>query len=271
MCIVVFRWSPESESPLHLIANRDEFFVRPAAPMQWWDGGDVLAGRDLKGGGTWLGITKRGRFAALTNIRNPALRKTKAPSRGALVSDFLSGDASAAAYLKHIAERADAYEGFNLLCGELSVAANKTSSNLWFFNSQEGIPRALSAGVYGISNATLDTPWPKLERLKQRFNERIGLNPSDSGAIQASLRPSVDLEALLLDAKTFDDAVLPSTGVPIEWERALSAVFIRHESYGTRASTTIHVNKTVARLTEITHTQIDQGAGRADFEFSLIA
>jgi uncharacterized protein with NRDE domain len=242
MCIVVFRWSPDGESPLHLIANRDEFFARPTAPMQWWDGGEVLAGRDLKGGGTWLGITKTGRFAALTNIRSSALRKADAPSRGALVSDFLSSRLGASRYMDTVARGASAYEGFNLLCGEMGAR------ELWFLNSQECTPRALRDGVYGLSNATLDTPWPKVSKLKARF----------AAVTSATANPQsepmhTDVHALLRDASTVPDHALPDTGVPLAWERALSAIFIRHQDYGSRASTVLRIQRQSVEVSEQTH------------------
>ncbi len=265
MCIIVFQWLPHAESPLKLIANRDEFFARPTAPMQWWDGGEVLAGRDLKSGGTWLGFTKTGRFAALTNIRNLALRKADAPSRGALVSDFLCGDLSAANYIDSVALRAPTYEGFNLLCGDMN------SRELWFLNSQERAPRALRDGVYGLSNATLDTPWPKVTALKSRFSAIFG-------GIATTDLWQADAHSLLLDAAVAPDQRLPTTGVPIEWERALSAVFIRHQDYGTRASTVLRLYAQTVEISEQTHAlnstqnkpvpQLPNGMARFNFEFS---
>jgi uncharacterized protein with NRDE domain len=261
MCIVVFQWQPESDEPLNLIANRDEFFDRPTAPMHWWPGDEILAGRDLKSLGTWLGITKCGRFAALTNIRNPVLRKTNAPSRGSLASDFLSGEMNAAEYLQNIAARAELYEGFNLLCGEFTLGGSALSPNLWFLNSQERIPRSLNAGVYGLSNATLNTPWPKVERLKKSFVElktAVGATAS-----------MTEIESLLHDGVCAKDEELPSTGVLRDWERALSAVFIRYGSYGTRASTTLCLRHSVVHLRETTHTHDDEPARSGDFEFPL--
>jgi uncharacterized protein with NRDE domain len=239
MCIIVFRWTPNAESPLQLIANRDEFFARPAAPMQWWNGGDVLAGRDLKSGGTWLGVTKTGRFAAITNIRSPAFRKSDAPSRGALVSDFLSSELSAANYIDSVALRASAYEGFNLLCGDMNLR------ELWFLNSQERVPRAIVDGVYGLSNATLDAPWPKVVALKSQFVAMAP--PREDGVWRA------EAQSLLLDTAVVPDQYLPNTGVPIDWERALSAVFIRHQNYGTRASTVLRIDAQNVKISEQTH------------------
>lgn len=257
MCIIVFRWSPDSQSSLQLIANRDEFFKRPTAPMQWWDGGAVLAGRDLKSGGTWLGVTKTGRFAAITNIRNPALRKTDAPSRGALVSDFLSSKLSVATYIDSVASRAPTYEGFNLLCGDMN------SRELWFLNSQERAPRALDGGVYGLSNATLDAPWPKVVALRSQF---VAMASSRAGDFWRSAAQS-----LLLDATVAPDQLLPSTGVPIEWERALSAIFVGRQDYGTRASTTLRVDAQNVKVSEQTHllkTQLNWGVPQTSPAFS---
>ena len=240
MCIVAFSWNPDSETPLLLAANRDEFFERPTQAMHWWPNSGVLAGRDLKSGGAWLGITRSGRFAMITNIRNPVLRRVGAPSRGELAREFLESADSPATFIRCANERAGGYEGFNLLCGEIS----SQSHELWFLNSTESSPRRLDANLYALSNATLDTPWPKLLRIKQGFRHAL-----------AEKNPAVQDERLLRllhnTTRPRDDQ-LPVTGVPLEWERVLGSVFIRGETYGTRASTLVRLCPQSGQITEIT-------------------
>jgi uncharacterized protein with NRDE domain len=247
MCIVVFNWTPETVAPLSLAANRDEFFARPTLAMDWWPGDSVLAGRDLKSGGTWMGVTRTGRFALVTNVRDPSLRKANAPSRGMIVSDFLNDDANTETFLQTLATRASAYEGFNLVCGSVSSA----SRELWFLNSVEPTPRRLEHGTYALSNATLDTPWPKTKRIKTAFDEIMNSKASDDH--------SQAIDALLTDNTLATDDTLPNTGVPIEWERTLSSIFIRHRDgegrvvYGTRSSSQLHVNFDRVHVRETTH------------------
>lgn len=222
MCLIVFAWRPGHAQPLIVAANRDEFYARPARPLAVWEEtGGIHAGRDLEAGGTWLGVTPDGRFAALTNIRDPG-QPPGQRSRGELVADYLSGKQSPAEYLAAVAARAGQYSGFNLLAG--------TRDQLHYLNSQEAQPLCLEAGVYGLSNARLDTPWPKLRKA------RAGL--------QASLhdpQPEV-LLSLLADADPAPQAELPDTGVGLQTETLLSSVFIASANYGTRASTVLMVS-----------------------------
>ena len=220
MCLIVFAWQPEQATVLRLAANRDEFYARPSAALgQWPDAPDVFAGRDLQAGGTWLGVTRQGRFAALTNIRDP--RQKAAPrSRGALTADYLLGQESPAAYLDRVMHDAAEHAGFNLLVGD--------RQQLWHFNSQERRPRQLESGVYGMSNANLDTPWPKLLRARDALSDR--LDGKDE-----------ELLALLSDNNQPADHLLPDTGVGLATERLLSSVFITSEAYGTRASTVLNL------------------------------
>jgi uncharacterized protein with NRDE domain len=263
MCIVVFHWSPDSDSPLTLASNRDEFFVRPTLGMHWWDDAPILAGRDLKGDGTWLGVTRSGRFALLTNVRNPALRKAAAPSRGELVKQFLSGAATPESFLGSLAERLHAFEGFNVLCGDVGGGTRRA---LMFLNSTEGRVRALNAGIYALSNASLDTPWPKVLRIKSEFTQAMQLQ-------EQSIRQQ-RIEQLLRDETRADTRELPHTGIPPDWEQALSSIFIRHANddgalpvYGTRASTLLHVseNKILVSETQHTETQVNAQTSRYDF------
>jgi uncharacterized protein with NRDE domain len=263
MCIVVFHWAPETDAPLALAANRDEFFARPTAAMHWWPDGNVLAGRDLKSGGTWMGVTRTGRFALVTNVRDPSLRKSNAPSRGNIVSGFLESETDAQMFLQTIASRGHAYEGFNLVCGSLARSARE----LWFLNSVEQMPRRLTHGTYALSNATLDTPWPKTKRIKAVFAEIMNTKISEENLAA--------IDALLTDATHADNAALPNTGVPIEWERALSSIFIRHRDasgeivYGTRSSSQLHVNFDGVYVHETTHLPENIAHARVSQHFKI--
>ncbi|CAE6752292.1 NRDE family protein [Paraburkholderia haematera] len=239
MCLIVFDWRPDAvDGPLFtLAANRDEFFRRTAEPISWWhDAPTVLAGRDLLGGGTWLGMSRDGRFAALTNYRAPHEMRADAPTRGTLVSDWLSGAASGPDhdrhetpldYLQHVARTGDIYNGFNLLVGDW------TRRELgWYCNRSNVAPTLLEPGTHGISNAVLDTAWPKL--LKKR-TELAALLARDA------MPPLERLIDLMRDPRLARDDELPSTGIPLERERALSAAFIETPEYGTRGTTAVRV------------------------------
>ncbi len=226
MCLILFSYRTHPSYDLILAANRDEYYERPSEPPAFWpEAPHLLAGRDLTAGGTWLGITRTGRLAAVTNFRNPALMLEKAPSRGRLVADFLRGDHSPCEYLLRVQKEASKYNGFNLLVGDRDAL-------FWYSNRNGGIQR-ISKGVYGISNRLLDTPWPKVVRGKQLMAPILGKeNP-----------PTEALFQLLRDDALPSDDTLPSTGVGMEWERILSPIFIRSPSYGTRSSTLILVGK----------------------------
>lgn len=220
MCLILVAWQAHDDYPLVVAANRDEFFARPAAPAAFWDDAlQVLAGRDLEAGGTWLGISRELRFAALTNYREGGGQIPDARSRGALVADFLRGETSPAAYLEQVAATATDYNGFNLFVGDGERLG-------YFANRGDGRVRWLAPGIYGLSNHLLDTPWPKLASAKAAFAEAL-----------TGLPASVPFFELLADQEIVPDSHLPETGVPLAWERILSAVFVRSESYGTRAST----------------------------------
>ncbi|RJG12516.1 hypothetical protein D3879_04300 [Pseudomonas cavernicola] len=221
MCLIVFAWRPGHARPLVVAANRDEFYARPSLPLgAWADAPGVIAGRDLEAGGTWLGVGPQGRFAALTNIRNPG-QAQGGRSRGELVAQFLRGQQTPEAYLAAIAERASEYAGFNLLVGN--------SHELWHLNSREGAPLRLGSGLYGLSNAGLDTPWPKVQRAKAALAECL-----DTPQASALL-------GLLADPQQAPEAALPETGVGLATERLLSSIFIVSPNYGTRASSVLIV------------------------------
>jgi uncharacterized protein with NRDE domain len=220
MCLILIAWQTHPDYPLVVAANRDEFFSRPSAPAAFWqDATQVLAGRDLEAGGTWLGISRQGRFAALTNYRGGDAQRHDTRSRGALVADFLTGGASPAKYLAQVTTGSAEYNGFNLFVGDGKSLGYCT-------NRGNGRVRWLSPGIYGLSNHLLDTPWPKLASAKEAFSQALSKLPEQAPFLE-----------LLADQEIVPDAHLPETGVPIEWERILSAVFVRSEAYGTRAST----------------------------------
>lgn len=227
MCLILvaYRYHPKYE--LVLAANRDEYYDRPTAPMAFWeDAPDLLAGRDLAAGGTWFGITRQGRFAAITNYRDPSALRPDAPSRGPLVSDYLRDRESAWDYLQSLLPRAALYNGFNLLLGD--------TAGLFYYSNQGGAPQALEPGLYGLSNHLLGTPWPKvrrgLEGLAALLDETTELDT------EALLR-------LLEDRRRAPDHLLPNTGVDLEWERLLSPLFIESPNYGTRSSTILRIDR----------------------------
>ncbi|CAM3654583.1 NRDE family protein [Roseateles saccharophilus] len=231
MCLAAFALNAHRRFPLVVAANRDEFFARPAAPMAWWPAGGVelLAGRDLGAGGSWFGLTRAGRLALLTNVREPGRQIADAPSRGALVVDWLASELDSPAF--SAALRAG-YNGFNLVTADLRRGAWH-----WFSNRAPG-PVALAPGIHALSNAALDTPWPKTR----------GLQAALAAALEYARSPQQladELFAALADASPAADAELPDTGVGLERERLLSPRFVRMPDparpglagYGTRCST----------------------------------
>jgi len=227
MCLLLVAWNVRDDMPLVVAANRDEFRSRPASPAAFWpDEPDVLAGRDGAAGGTWLGVTRSGRFAALTNVRDGGAPRRGTRSRGLIVSGFLRGVEGTAEFLAALACDPLEYDGYNLVAGDRSGLS-------WLSNRAAG-PRMLESGVHGISNALLDTPWPKLTAARTRL-ERL-LAPS-TAVDETVLVPAV-FELLFDDARPEDDD-LPDTGIGLERERVLSSAFIDTPEYGTRASTVV--------------------------------
>lgn len=225
MCLLVMAYRVHPVYPLVVAANRDEFFRRPTAAADFWsDRPDLLAGRDLEQGGTWMGVTRSRRFAALTNVRNPKAIQPAAKSRGLIVSDFLLGNTTAATFVDDLKERGQHYNGFNVIVAD--------ADNLAYFNSVTLDSRTLSPGIYGLSNHRLDTPWPKITWSKAALERALS---KDGQALEA------DLFALLMDRVRADDAALPDTGVGLDKERWLSPVFISGQEYGTRCSTVLMV------------------------------
>jgi uncharacterized protein with NRDE domain len=227
MCLVLIALDSHPDYSLIVAANRDEFYDRPTAPAGFWaDAPTVLAGRDLKAGGTWLGVDRQGRLAAVTNYRQ-GQRESAAPrSRGHLVSDFLTRGIGALEHMERVQGDAGLYNGFNLIASD--------AAGLFYYSNREGRVRPLPPGMYGLSNHLLDTPWPKVAATKTAFGALVSAGASD---------PTADLFALLSNRARASDDQLPATGVGREWERLLSSAFIASDDYGTRSSTIVLVGR----------------------------
>jgi len=227
MCLILFAWDYHDRFKLVVAANRDEFYKRPTTPADFWtEHPHILAGKDLEAGGTWMGITKDGRFAAVTNFRDPANIKLEAPSRGQLTTDFLLSNLTPEEYLRKIQPKAHFYNGFNLLLSDLH--------HLFYYSNIENSIKNVKPGIYGLSNHFLDTGWPKVVKGKSLLEDLISNN-------------NIEVESILniLDHREIaDDQDLPSTGVPIELERSLSSMHINTEKYGTRCATVALIDKT---------------------------
>ena len=225
MCLVVLGLHAHPGYPLVVAANRDELVARPSDPVGYWPNHDgLLAGRDLAAGGTWLGATRSGRFAALTNVREPRAFDAHAPTRGELVVRFLAASDAPIEHLRRLATEGGSRNGFNLL----AAASGRLA---WFSNRGSG-PREVEAGVHAVSNALLDTPWPKTRRSAAGLARILGR--------QDALEPE-ELFALLADREPAPDGELPDTGVGLATERILSSPFIAAPGYGTRGSTLLLV------------------------------
>lgn len=236
MCIVAWNWQPGTSTPLLLLSNRDEYYARPTTPLHWWDGAgstaNILAGQDLQAGGTWLGITRTGRLAAITNYRSVEPILATSPSRGELVAKFLQDDMDAATYLQQLACVAKDYNPFNLLVFD--------GTQLLGLQSRDGKVVEPCVGIGAVSNADFQTPWPKLTRLTHGLQKSILANAT---AIPQML-------ALLHDASVPSDEQLPQTGIPKEFERALSAIFVTTPGYGTRACSVVRIGQQHVEFTE---------------------
>ena len=228
MCLILISYKPHPDYELILAANRDEFYDRPTLPLaRWEDIKDIYAGRDVKGSGTWLGMTRSGRIAAITNYRDPASLRPNAPSRGLVVSNFLSGTESGGAYLQRLKKTGHQYNGFNLIVGD--------DTGLWYYSNRADGIQKLDPGLYGLSNRLLNTGWPKVDKGKAGMSDQLRKN--------REVNPD-DFFDLLADRSMAPDEKLPDTGVGLEWERVLSSVFITSENYGTRSSSILLIEKT---------------------------
>lgn len=253
MCLINFQLNDHSKYKLVIAANRDEEYSRPTEAAHYWeDHPHILGGRDLRGMGTWLGITKNGRISALTNIRNTKeLLSTHQKSRGHLVSDYLIGNQDPAGYLNDISNTGSDYAGFNLLVGN--------QNELFYLNNYDNKVSRVEDGLHGLSNHHLDTPWPKVVKGKD------GLN-----AIMESTDADVeDLFRLLRDNDTAENDELPDTGLSKEIEKHLSPLFINMDKYGTRCSTVILIDRyNNVTFAERTYSDGEQ-TGEEKFEFKI--
>jgi uncharacterized protein with NRDE domain len=252
MCLVLVVWRAHPMYPCLVAANRDEFHARPTARAEWWpDHPEILAGRDLEAGGTWLGITRRGRFAALTNYRDADQRRVGTPSRGALVTSVLESGASVAEGLTYLRDVSANYNGFNLIFSD--------GERLGIYESVLGAGRELGPGIYGLSNHLLDTPWPKVQNAKTRLEAAL-----------SGLTDTAPLLELLRDDRPASDTELPRTGVSLEWERLLSSAFVRTPDYGTRCSTIIRFDaRGRAYFDEWSWNSVGADIGRTNLQFEL--
>lgn len=228
MCLILFAYDHHPSFPLILVANRDVYYDRLTAPAHWWkDAPHVYAGRDLVRGGTWLGVNKAGRFAAVTNFREPdALKGEK--SRGDLVANFLRSSEPSVDNLAKVHCESGSYSGFNLLVGENRDSAYQIS----YYSNREGRVRRLKPGIYGLSNHLLDSPWPKVRRGLDRFRRvLISSEPETESFFE-----------LLKDHSLADDVELPNTGIGYDREKPLSGIYVETSNYGTRSSSVLTVN-----------------------------
>ncbi len=226
MCLLFLSIDNHPNYKLIIAGNRDEFYNRKTAAAQFWDDNPgILGGRDLVAGGTWMAMTRSGRIAMVTNYRDPANIKSNAPSRGHLVTDFLIGNDSPEQYLERVSKVGKTYNGFNLIVGY--------KNDVWYYSNYRPSVEKLAPGFYGLSNHLLETAWPKVTRGKEVIKPIIH---------DAVIDPEKVLGALY-DDQTAEDSLLPSTGVPLAQERALSSMFIKMEGYGSRCSTVILVDK----------------------------
>ena len=223
MCLILIASQVHPEYPLIVAANRDEFYHRPTAPLSFWqDHPEVLAGKDLQGSGTWLGVSKTGRVAAVTNYRDFTMDQPNALSRGLLASHFLMGSQSPEFYIDRVRISGNLYNGFNLIVGDVNC--------LWWFSNVNNASLKLEPGIHGISNHLLNTPWPKLEKaaamLSDIMNRDRQIDPEN-------------IFSMLADTSFPPDQRLPDTGVGKAWEKMLSPIFVTSDVYGTRSSSVI--------------------------------
>lgn len=252
MCLVLVAWRGDAKYPCVVAANRDEFHSRPAGTAQWWPSQPpILAGRDFSAGGTWLGMTRTGRFAALTNYRDPEQRRTSTLSRGTLVTSILMSSDTIDQSLEYLTRVSADYNGFNVLFSD--------GARLAVYESVRGSGRELEPGIYGLSNHLLDTPWPKVQMAKSRLSSAL----SDLDSTDALL-------ALLRDEVPAPDDQLPNTGVSFEWERLLSSAFVRASDYGTRCSTVMRIDESRrACFDEWTWDEAGREIGAVSLQFEL--
>lgn len=253
MCLVLVAHKVHPRLPLIVAANRDEFHARPAQKMHWWvESPDILAGRDLQGGGTWLGIRRNGRFATVTNYRDAVPPSGRRPSRGELITGFLDDTVSPLDYVRSV--DATRYAGFNLLVAD--------RNRLAYLSNRDGASGELPPGIYGVANATLDTPWPKVERTRAALDEIIREDDVNE----------TRLMRLLDDRRRASVNELDTAGLPFEKAHAFSAPFIVLPDYGTRCSTVVIRNDDgQVRVAERRFSPDGRSTGQSDFTFQVDA
>jgi uncharacterized protein with NRDE domain len=253
MCLIFLSINNHPKYKLIVAANRDEFYQRKTAPVHFWeDHPNILGGRDLEASGTWMAMSRNGKISLVTNYRDLHNINPNAPSRGKLVSDFLLSEDAPMDYLKKVEVNAKAYNGFNLIVGN--------PDELYYLSNYKGAPEKLEDGLHGLSNHLLDTPWPKVERGKQKMKDVIHTENVEAR----------ELFDLLYDDLKAEDALLPDTGVGLERERMLSPMFIKSPNYGTRCSTVVRVTHTneVSYAERVYDLQTFQYTSRS-FEFKI--
>lgn len=225
MCLILMAFDCDPRYKLVLAANRDEFYNRPTKALhEWPDNPGLLAGKDLLEGGTWMGVTKSGRFAALTNYRDQT-HKSHAPSRGRLVQKFITTDIAAEQYTNDLTNYHSQYNGYNLLLGSFD--------SLLYISNRDSQVRPVTPGIHGLSNSLLDVPWPKVTLGKQYLHN----------CLQESTLNVEHIFEFMADNTSVADQDLPHTGVPLVWERLLSPIFIASDNYGTRSTSVLLVDR----------------------------
>ncbi|QJD71410.1 NRDE family protein [Marinobacterium sp. LSUCC0821] len=254
MCLVALDWQPSEDFTLRLVANRDEFLDRPTAPMSWWPESTseygLLAGKDLRAGGTWLALDRRGRIALLTNIRNGYVGKSASRSRGELAVRFVESTMSAEAFIGSLQDTIADFGGFNMLIGD--------GKELVWFSNEHPTPHLLKSGIHILSNQALNTPWPKVIKARQQMSESLARFESDFGELE-----------ILTDRAVAPDEQLPETGVPIEWERLLSAQTILSSTYATRSRCWLVANRSGIDVIEQQLDSLGEVAEDRRFTWSL--
>lgn len=249
MCIVALAWQMVPDCPVVLLSNRDEFYAREALPLMEWPASQIIAGQDVLSHGTWLGITKQGKWAVITNFREGQSQQSHERSRGLLITDYLNSDLSPMAFaqsLQALPDSANCYAGFNLIVGNLEqavVASNRGTA-----------PTLLPSGLYTLSNGLISDDWPKMERLRlkvmQEFLPLLNYKSQKTELSDSKIQTAWDI---LQHPQQADDHLLPQTGVPFEWEKALSSIFIQLPMYGTRVSNILLMDQTGYEFIEKTH------------------
>ena len=254
MCTLAFAFRSFENYPLIFLGNRDEFYDRPTTPAVFWkDAHSLLAGRDMKYGGTWLGLTRRGRFATITNYRDLKSHREHLLSRGIMTSEYLLGKNDPVDYLKEVDSQKDSYNCFNLLVGDIN--------RLYYYSNRSGETQNLEPGIYGLSNHLLNTPWPKVNRIKELLN----------GHMAEFSTPSTEtLFEILANSERTEDDQLPDTGIGLDWERVLSSIFITSSTYGTRNSTVLIIDdKNKVTFAEKFFRSANDEGTEVKFEFTL--